>query len=35
MFGFDTPWTFWILKRGIEGFKDPYDYPDKMNDFVE
>lgn len=33
--GFDTPWTFWILKRGVAGFTDPYDFPEKMDEFTE
>jgi len=35
MLGFDTPWTFWILERGVDGFTDPYDYPRKMDEFTE
>jgi hypothetical protein len=35
MLGFDTPWTWWILKRGSVGFTDPFDYPKKMEEFTE
>jgi hypothetical protein len=35
MLGFDTPWTWWIMKRGSEGFLDPFDYPEKMDEFTE
>ena len=35
MLGFDTPWTWWILKRGTEGFTDVYDNPKIMDKFYE
>lgn len=35
MLGFDTPWTWWILKRGVKGFTDPYDYPKKLDEFTD
>ncbi|MCL5986995.1 MAG: hypothetical protein M1371_10625 [Actinobacteria bacterium] len=35
MLGFDTPWTWWILKRGADGFYDPFDNPKMMDEFTE
>lgn len=35
MLGFDTPWTWWIIRRGKAGFTDPFDYSPILGKFCE
>ena len=35
MLGFDTPWTWWIIRRGEAGFTDPFDYSRTLGRFCE